>query len=168
MSLILNVARAACGTRHDGCTIFARNAVSLCWFATIWIAGDTIFDKGESASTGRPILALSRGFAGRATTTTSLRWAKAGRRSCTRRGWAQQLGMNELYIKDEGQNPTQSFKARGMAAAVSMAKELGATETGRAIGGKRGRRSGRLRRARRTRVAHLHAERYAARERGRV
>ena len=32
-----------------------------------------------------------------------------------------------LYIKDEGQNPTQSFKARGMTAAVSMAKELGAT-----------------------------------------
>ena len=31
-----------------------------------------------------------------------------------------------LYIKDEGQNPTQSFKARGMTAAVSMAKELGA------------------------------------------
>jgi threonine synthase len=36
------------------------------------------------------------------------------------------LGLQELYIKDEGQNPTQSFKARGMAAAVSMAKELGA------------------------------------------
>jgi threonine synthase len=36
-----------------------------------------------------------------------------------------QLGLSELYIKDEGQNPTQSFKARGMAAAVSMAKELG-------------------------------------------
>src|SRR5256885_2301581 len=36
------------------------------------------------------------------------------------------LGMPELYIKEEGQNPTQSFKARGMAAAVSMAKELGA------------------------------------------
>src|SRR6266480_1762888 len=36
------------------------------------------------------------------------------------------LGLHELYIKDEGQNPTQSFKARGMAAAVSMAKELGA------------------------------------------
>src|SRR5256885_9854183 len=35
------------------------------------------------------------------------------------------LGMRELYIKDEGQNPTQSFKARGMTAAVSMAKELG-------------------------------------------
>jgi threonine synthase len=31
----------------------------------------------------------------------------------------------DLYIKDEGQNPTQSFKARGMTTAVSMAKELG-------------------------------------------
>src|ERR1051326_606299 len=37
-----------------------------------------------------------------------------------------QLGLDQLYIKDEGQNPTQSFKARGMAAAVSMALELGA------------------------------------------
>src|SRR5437764_8336231 len=37
-----------------------------------------------------------------------------------------QIGMNERFIKDESQNPTQSFKARGMAAAVSMAKELGA------------------------------------------
>ncbi|MEJ7623959.1 MAG: threonine synthase [Pyrinomonadaceae bacterium] len=31
----------------------------------------------------------------------------------------------ELFIKDEGQNPTQSFKARGMTAAISMAKQLG-------------------------------------------
>jgi threonine synthase len=36
------------------------------------------------------------------------------------------LGMPQLYIKDESLNPTQSFKARGMAVAVSMAKELGA------------------------------------------
>ena len=33
--------------------------------------------------------------------------------------------MPNLYIKDESANPTQSFKARGMALAVSMAKELG-------------------------------------------
>ena len=33
-----------------------------------------------------------------------------------------------LYIKDESTNPTQSFKARGMSAAVSMAKELGVTK----------------------------------------
>jgi threonine synthase len=36
------------------------------------------------------------------------------------------LGMSELYVKDESLNPTQSFKARGMSVAVSMAKELGA------------------------------------------
>ena len=33
-----------------------------------------------------------------------------------------------LSIKDEGPNPTQSFKARGMAVAISMAKELGIRE----------------------------------------
>jgi len=38
----------------------------------------------------------------------------------------KKLGLGNLYIKDESQNPTQSFKARGMAAAVSMARELGA------------------------------------------
>lgn len=31
----------------------------------------------------------------------------------------------DLYIKDESVNPTQSFKARGMSVAISMAKELG-------------------------------------------
>jgi len=38
------------------------------------------------------------------------------------------LGLANLWIKDEAQNPTQSFKARGMAVAVSMAKYLGATK----------------------------------------
>jgi threonine synthase len=38
------------------------------------------------------------------------------------------LGLASLWIKDEAQNPTQSFKARGMAVAVSMAKHLGATK----------------------------------------
>jgi len=35
------------------------------------------------------------------------------------------LGLERLYIKDEGQNPTASFKARGLSAAVTMAKALG-------------------------------------------
>ncbi|HEX8887995.1 MAG TPA: threonine synthase [Pyrinomonadaceae bacterium] len=39
---------------------------------------------------------------------------------------AKLVGLGHLFIKDESQNPTQSFKARGMATAVSMAKELGA------------------------------------------
>ncbi len=38
----------------------------------------------------------------------------------------RRLGMPRLHLKDEGLNPTGSFKARGMTAAVSMAKELGA------------------------------------------
>ena len=38
------------------------------------------------------------------------------------------LGLTELHIKDESINPTQSFKARGMSTAVSMAKELGFTK----------------------------------------
>jgi threonine synthase len=38
----------------------------------------------------------------------------------------KKVGIDKLFIKDESQNPTQSFKARGMSAAVSMAKELGA------------------------------------------
>jgi threonine synthase len=37
-------------------------------------------------------------------------------------------GVPDLWVKDEAQNPTQSFKARGMAVAVSMAKHLGATK----------------------------------------
>jgi threonine synthase len=36
-----------------------------------------------------------------------------------------QFGLPELWIKDEGPNPTGSFKARGQTAAISMAKELG-------------------------------------------
>ena len=37
-------------------------------------------------------------------------------------------GLTNLWVKDEAQNPTQSFKARGMTTAVSMAKYLGATK----------------------------------------
>ena len=37
----------------------------------------------------------------------------------------QQLGCGEILIKDEGRLPTGSFKARGLALAVAMAKELG-------------------------------------------
>jgi threonine synthase len=40
----------------------------------------------------------------------------------------ESLGMPRLMIKDESLNPTQSFKARGMSAAVSMAKEFGITK----------------------------------------
>ena len=38
------------------------------------------------------------------------------------------IGASAVYIKDEGLNPTASFKARGLSAAVSKAKELGITK----------------------------------------
>jgi len=58
------------------------------------------------------VVTLGEGF-------TPLVWAKR---------LGARLGLSKLYIKDESLNPTASFKARGMAVAVSMAKELGATK----------------------------------------
>lgn len=38
---------------------------------------------------------------------------------------ADRLGVGRVWVKDEGQNPTASFKARGLCMAVSRARELG-------------------------------------------
>lgn len=40
----------------------------------------------------------------------------------------KRLGLANLYLKNEAMNPTGSFKDRGMAVAVSMARELGITK----------------------------------------
>ena len=37
----------------------------------------------------------------------------------------KELGLSNLFVKDESANPTGSFKARGISAAISKAKELG-------------------------------------------
>jgi threonine synthase len=39
-----------------------------------------------------------------------------------------EVGMKNLFIKDEGMNPTTSFKARGLCLAISKAYELGVKE----------------------------------------
>ena len=44
---------------------------------------------------------------------------------CPRLGAA--LGLSDLWAKDDGQLPTGSFKSRGQAVAITMAKELGVT-----------------------------------------
>lgn len=44
------------------------------------------------------------------------------------RNLGKTVGFNTLYIKDEGLNPTGSFKARGLCMAVSKAHELGIKE----------------------------------------
>lgn len=38
---------------------------------------------------------------------------------------AREVGVHRLWVKDEGQNPTASFKARGLMMAVARAKALG-------------------------------------------
>lgn len=57
--------------------------------------------------------------------------------ACLGEGWTpliktdllgRKLGLTNLSVKDEGVNPTASFKARGMAVAVARAHELGAKE----------------------------------------
>ena len=44
------------------------------------------------------------------------------------RNLAKQINFKNIYIKDEGLNPTTSFKARGLCIAVSRAYELGVKE----------------------------------------
>jgi len=38
----------------------------------------------------------------------------------------EQIGADDLWVKDEGTNPTGSFKARGLSCAITMGRELGA------------------------------------------
>ena len=49
-----------------------------------------------------------------------------------------QAGSGRLMVKDEGRLPTGSFKARGLALAVSMAKELGITSVAMPTNGNAG------------------------------
>jgi len=50
----------------------------------------------------------------------------------------ERLGAQNLWIKDEGRNPTGSFKARGLCCAVSMAVELGIQKLAIPSGGNAG------------------------------
>ena len=54
----------------------------------------------------------------------SLNEGGTGLHSCHKLG--KQLGLLQLFVKNEGENPTGSFKDRGMTVGVSKAAELGA------------------------------------------
>jgi len=54
----------------------------------------------------------------------SLNEGGTGLHSCHKLG--KKLGLIQLYVKNEGENPTGSFKDRGMTVGVSKANELGA------------------------------------------
>ncbi|MFZ0544772.1 MAG: threonine synthase [Candidatus Promineifilaceae bacterium] len=53
---------------------------------------------------------------------------EGGRPILSLKNIGRKLGLNNLYLKDEGSNPTGSFKALGLTVAVSRALELGAKE----------------------------------------
>jgi len=53
----------------------------------------------------------------------SLAEGGTGLHHCKRLG--RKLGLKNLFVKNEGENPTGSFKDRGMTVAISKAKELG-------------------------------------------
>ncbi len=54
--------------------------------------------------------------------TVTLNEGGTGLHFCERLG--KQLGLNQLYVKNEGENPTGSFKDRGMTVGVTKAVEL--------------------------------------------
>jgi threonine synthase len=59
----------------------------------------------------------------RAESIVTLSEGGTGLHRCRRLG--RKLGLTRLYVKNEGENPTGSFKDRGMTVAISKAKELG-------------------------------------------
>ena len=67
------------------------------------------------------------------------------------------LGMERLYVKDESANPTNSFKARGLSAAVTVAAPSRRHDAVRPVRWQRGKCAGRLCRLRRHQGEGLHA-----------
>ena len=75
----------------------------------------------------------------------------------------ERIGLRHLYIKDEGLNPTASFKARGLSAAVTMAKALGATTLALPTAGNAGGAAAAYAAKAGLALRHRHALRYARR-----
>ena len=74
---------------------------------------------------------------------------------------AREVGVGELWVKDEGMNPTGTFKARGASGGGVSLEGAGRDPVRPAHRGERGPRLGRLRRARRLRGAHRAPRRLA-------
>ncbi len=107
------LAIAAAGREHVG--LAARGAVGRrVGRAPVTAARPTLVERYRSflpVTDATPPLTLGEGF------TPLVRLERIGRR----------LGLSNLYAKVEGQNPTGSFKDRGMVVAVAKALETGAS-----------------------------------------
>jgi threonine synthase len=126
MSYVKNLECSSChkeyeaGKLHGLCTAcglplivnYQLDALKASWDRTVLQGRPTTMWRYQEAlpvARAENIVSLGEGF------TPVLRLDRLGRA----------LGLGHLYVKDESFNPTGSFKARGLAAAVSMAKELG-------------------------------------------
>jgi len=126
MSNVTHLECSACGLRHDSATL--HNVCTACGKPLL-----TRYDLERAARTlTRESLATRRADMWRYRevlpvasdddiVTLGEGWTPLLR---AERLW-RSLGAKNLRIKDESLNPTQSFKARGMSAAVSMAQQLG-------------------------------------------
>ena len=83
------------------------------------------------------------------------------------RGRGPLADFRRLFVKDESLNPTGSFKARGMSAAITRAEGARSQDRRLAVGGKRGRRGGGLCGTSRPHLSRADARGHADRQRGR-
>jgi threonine synthase len=122
----------ACGLRHDSSRL--QNLCTGCGkplFAVVDLVGVSKLDRFKRSSVGetfrtrekslwryRELLPLPKDA-------EPVSLGEGGTPLLRTQKFAADLDV-DLWIKDESLNPTQSFKARGMSVAVSMAKHLGA------------------------------------------
>ena len=119
---------AACGLRHDWTKL--QNLCTACQKPLLAIfdlaAAGRVLSRGSLASRDkslwryRELLPLPAGV-------EPISLGEGGTPLLYAERFGRGMDFPDLWVKDESQNPTQSFKARGMSVAVSMAKYLGAT-----------------------------------------
>jgi threonine synthase len=124
--LLTNLECSACGLRHDGSRL--QNLCLSCHkplFAIVDLGTASRTLKRDSLATREKSLWRYREVLPLPGDVEPVSLGEGG----TPLLRAQKFGADvDLWIKDESLNPTQSFKARGMSVAVSMAKHLGATK----------------------------------------
>ncbi len=120
-----NLSRLECSGCHATFEIALRNLCERC--------GRPLYARYDLAAVRREDL-LPRGDLWRwlpLLPVDSIDWAiplgEGGTPLLRAHGLERAAGVREVHVKDESRNPTGTFKARGMAVAVPMAKALGAT-----------------------------------------
>jgi threonine synthase len=114
----------ACGLRHDwSCLQNLCRACQKPLFATVDLAAAGRALRREKLAAREKSLWRYRELLPLPADVEPVSLGEGGTPLLCAKNFAQDI---DLWIKDESLNPTQSFKARGMAVAVSMAKHLGA------------------------------------------